>query len=275
MPRTATLVLSGLFLALIATAPLAQTVSSDVEINNAGALSSDPQGPSNAAVTSNLTFPGAATIDFSGDGFGKATQRPDGVGAVLADVLIANGQPVNHAVASTNWTETVTNNTGVSTNYTFDFFITPPSLRIADYARLEETDLYRPDVSFQVTILANGSPIFQSEAHLIGGVVSHVLNETGTSLSPAFVPGSVRFGYDFQPYADTIVLGPVAPGGSLTVEYQMVARVETPGFESGGRAQIGDPFDLDGTPGFSGTLTPGGPVPVEETTWGQIKSLYQ
>jgi hypothetical protein len=83
------------------------------------------------------------------------------------------------------------------------------------------------------------------------------------------------FGYDFQSYTDMINLGPVVAGGTMTVEYEMVVRVDTPGFEAGGRAQIGDPFDLDGSPGFSGTLLTGGPVPTEETTWGRVKSLYE
>jgi hypothetical protein len=55
----------------------------------------------------------------------------------------------------------------------------------------------------------------------------------------------------------------------------MVARVDTPGFEAGGSAEIGDPFNLDGTPGFTGELRPDDPVvPTESSTWGAIKSLY-
>ena len=275
MNRFVIVMLVGLLVALGATATVAQTVTSNVEGNDGGVFTSDPQGPSGSAVSSALSFAGAATLDFSGTGFGKADQRPDGVGAVLTDALFANGQTGNYVESRTKWTETVTNSTGTSTNYTFDFFITPPSLRIGDYAGLEDTDPSRPDVSYLVTIRANGVTVFESGANLIGGSVSHVLNETGISLGPSAVGSGSVFGYNFLPYADALTLGPVAAGGTLTVEYEMVVRVDTPGFEAGGRAQIGDPFDLDGAPGFSGTLSPGGPVPTEETTWGRVKSLYR
>jgi len=275
MVRIATALIS-LSLVLCTFSPAsAQSVSSLVEGNNNGVVTSDPQGPSSTVVTSSLSFPGSATIDFSQDGFGEAVQRPDGVGAVLVDALFANGQPGNSALAQTTWTETATNLSGVPTAYTFDFLITPASLRIGDFAGLEETDIQRPDVSFLATIRVDGVPVFVAGANLIGGSVSHVLNETGTSLSPTFVGGGTVFGYDFQGFADTLDLGAVAPGASITVEYEMIARVDTPGFEAGGRAQLGDPFDLDGTPGFSGSLTPGGPVSNESSSWGRIKSLYR
>ena len=114
----------------------------------------------------------------------------------------------------------------------------------------------------------------EASANLIGGFVSHVLVEGGTSLSPTFVPGSSIFGYDFQPYADVLNLGSFNPGETVTVEYEMRVSVDTPGFEAGGRAQIGDPFDLDGTPGFSGTFIGNGVVATESRSWGEVKSLF-
>jgi hypothetical protein len=274
MHRFVIATLVGFLGVVSATAALAQTVSSNVEGNNGGVLTSDPQGPSASAVSSGLTFSGTATLDFSGDGLGQAAIRPDGIGAVLADAIFVNGMTGNFVEARTLWTDTATNNTALPVNYVFDFLITPPSLRIADFAGLPDASNNAPDISFHVTIRANSVIVFEAEAHLIGGDLSHVLVETGTSLSPSFVPGSV-FGYDFQSYTDVIGLGAVAPGGTMTVEYEMVARVDTPGFEAGGRAQIGDPFDLDGTPGFSGTLMEETPLPTENASWGQVKSLYR
>jgi hypothetical protein len=266
--------LVGLFATFSSTATFAQTVFSNVEGVNGGVLTSDPQGPSGSAVSSGLSFAGSASLDFSQDGFGKAAQRPDGVGAVLADALFANGMIGNYVEARTTWSDTATNNSGGSIDYSFNFLITPPSLRIGDYAGLADTSSQRPDISFHVTISANSAIVFEAEAHLIGGDVSHVLIETGTSLNPTFVAGS-DFGYDFQPYSDTIGLGTVADGSSITVEYEMVARVDTPGYEAGGRAQIGDPFDLDGTPGFSGAILPDQTVAIENTLWGHMKNLYR
>ena len=274
MVRLAIAVIPAILAVLVTSQSSAQSVSSLVEGNNNGVVTSDPQGPSSSTVSSSLTFTGPFSVDFSQDGFGNAVQRPDGVGAVLVDAVFANGQSGNFVIARTTWTETATNNGGVPINYTFDFLITPPSLRIADFAGLEETDVFRPDVSFLATIRVDGAPVFVAGANLIGGFVSHVLNETGTSLSPIFVGSGSVFGYDFQGYADGLDLGVVAAGASITVEYEMIVRVDTPGFEAGGRAQLGDPFDLDGTPGFSGGLAPGGAVPTGASTWGRIKRLY-
>ncbi|NNF06037.1 MAG: hypothetical protein HKN21_04700 [Candidatus Eisenbacteria bacterium] len=271
MKKLATSLVAVLALGLSVSAVSAQTVSSNVEGLNDGVLTSDPQGPSATAVTSALTFIDTFTIDFSGDGFGRAVQRPDGIGAVVADALFANGQTGQYVEATTCWEETATNTSGAAQDYEFSFLITPPSLRVGDFAGASDLNPNRPEISFEATILVNGSVAFTAQAELLGGTVSHVLNETGTSLSPVFVgPGSV-FGYDFSPYADVLNLGSVPNGGSVTVKYIMKARVDTPGFELGGRAQIGDPFDLDGTPGFTGELMPSSPVATEESSWGQIK----
>jgi len=274
MTRFVTAALVGFLATVNGTATSAQTVFSTVEGVNGGVFTSDPQGPSGSAVNSGLSFAGSASLDFSVDGFGEAVQRPDGVGAVLADALFANGQTGNYVEARTSWTDTATNTSGGPIDYVFNFLITPPSLRIGDYAGISDTSPQRPDISFHVTISANNVVVFEAEAHLIGGDVSHVLNETGTSLTPSFVAGS-EFGYDFQAYSDILNLGTVANNSSITVVYEMVARVDTPGYEVGGRAQIGDPFDLDGTPGFSGTLMPDTTVAIENSTWGQIKSQYR
>jgi hypothetical protein len=257
------------------TAAGAQTCSSHVEGVNGGVLTSDPQGPSAAAVSSSLSFPGSASIDFSTDGFGEAVQRPDGVGAVLADALFANGQLGNYVEARTTWTKTATNTSASPISYVFDFFITPPSLRIADFARLPDASMNQVEVSFQATIRANGVVVFQAGAHLAGGDLSHVLTETGTSLSPTYILAGSAFGYDFSSHADVLNLGVVGPGGTMTVEYEMIARVDTPGFETGGQAKIGDPFDLDGTPGFTGSLDEDVPLPVEKVSWGRVKNVYR
>jgi len=259
---------------LFAAPVVAQTSSSSVVVDEDGVLSTDLQGPSAGAAESLIETVGAFTLDFGRAGIGSAKQRPDGIAAVLADGLFANGNPQNSIVSSTLWTDSATNTTAGPIVYEFDFLITPPSLRIGDFAGLEETDISRPDVSFDVEIRANGVPVFQASAHLIGGFVSHVLNETGTSLSPTFVGGGSVFGYDFQAYADVLNLGSFNPGETVTVEYEMTVSVDTPGFEAGGRAQIGDPFDLDGTPGFTGTFIGGGVVATESSSFGKVKSLF-
>jgi hypothetical protein len=259
---------------LLAAPASAQTVTTLVEGNDGGLVSSDPQGPLGTTVTSGIDFPGAFTVDFGRDGFGRAVQEPGGVGAVVADAIWANGLPGNYVVARSHWTDTATNAGSSPASYSFDFLIAPPELRIADFAGLEETDPQRPEVQFSAKITVNGVVLFEATAQLVGGSVSHALNETGTSLSPVFTGGGSVFGYDFSGYSDTLDLGSVAPGGSVIVEYEMIARVDTPGFEAGGRSNFGDPFNLGGAPGFSGAITPGGPVPTTERSFGQIKKQF-
>lgn len=275
MIRTRLLVPIASACLLLSSAVSAQTVSTFVEGNDGGTVTSDPQGPSAVAVTSGLDFPGAFTVDFGRDGFGRAVQEPGGVGAVVADAIWANGMTGNYVEARAHWIDTATNTGSGPVLYTFDFVIAPPSLRIADFAGLSDTDPQRPDVFFTATIKVNGVLAFEATAHLVGGISSHVLNETGTSLNPVFTGGGSVFGYDFSGYTDVLDLGAVAAGGSVTVEYEMIARVDTPGYEAGGRANFGDPFNLGGAPGFSGSILPGGPVPTADSSFGEIKSLYE
>lgn len=257
----------------------AQTVTSFVESDVAGTTTTDSQGPSATTVSSSLTVPQAGTLDFSDDGFGQATQRPSGVGGVISEALFANGGNLNSVVSRTTWSDTETNNSGAPTSYEFQYLITPARLRIGDFAGLEETDPTVPEISFEIVIRANGVAVFTAGATLRGGFVSHELIETGTSLNPSLTPNPLPpftsvFGYDFGSRADTIDLGSVDDGQSITVEYEMTATVFTPGFEAGGLAAIGDPFDLDGNPGFTGMIIPGGPVATEDSSWGEVKSLY-
>ncbi len=275
MNRFATIALAGLLVVFTAGGVDAQTVSAHVEGNNSGTFTSNPQGPSAAEVSSYLEFPGAAIVGFGRDAFGLATQRPTGVGGVVADAVWASGGTGNYVESRTLWTHSATNTGSTVTEFVFTFLVHPSQLRIADYAGLEETDPQRPDISFSLTIRANSVVIWNADAELIGGSVSHVLNESGTSLSPTPVGGGSIFGYDFASYGDMLSLGFFNPGETVTVEYEMIARVDSPGYECGGRAAVGDPFDLDGTPGFEGTITPGGPIPVRETSWGKIKELYR
>ena len=278
MARVALGVTIGLFTVTLLSGSVpvhAATVFSTVEANIDGVLSSDPKGPSSANVFSSLDFPDAGSLDFSDIGKGRASLRPDGAGAVYVEALFASGGTQNTVTARATWTESDTNNSAVPVAYDFQYLITPGSLRIGDYAGLEETDPSKPVISYQITIRANLVPVFSSSATLSGGFVSHLLIESGTSLNPSFVGGGSIFGYDFQSRADTIDLGFVGPGETITVEYEMIARVDTPGFEAGGLAQIGDPFDLDGSPGFEGALRANGAVSTEGSSWGQVKSLFK
>lgn len=57
---------------------------------------------------------------------------------------------------------------------------------------------------------------------------------------------SILLGYDIAAYDGLVALPAIEPYGELTLYYDMLARVDG-GTESGGRATLGDPFDLVGT----------------------------
>lgn len=258
-----------------ATAAVAQSVSSSVDANVAGVITSDTTALTSVADAQSALNPlGSASLDFARDGFGRAAQNRNGIGAVTVEAVFANADPNNSVVAHTLWTDSATNNTTGPVVYEFTYLIAPAQLRLADYAGASAGSPGAPDASFDLVIRSNGVVVFSSSASMVGGFNGHSFTETGTSLNPVFVPGSSVFGYDFDSAVGTINLGSFAPGQTVTVEYEMTASVVTAGFELGGRAAVGDPFDLSGTPGFTGTFIANGVVAVENESVGQLKSRY-
>ncbi|MEO8122496.1 MAG: PEP-CTERM sorting domain-containing protein [Burkholderiales bacterium] len=126
-------------------------------------------------------------------------------------------------------------------------FIKPGELAFSDFAGMGPTPP-TIDVSYWIELRLNGAPVFSSEALLHGGKNGHTLTESGTDLGGTYFadadfPSNVQ-GYRFDAYVATIPLGVLST--TDVVEYIMQARVSGPGFETGGRATIGDPFDLLG-----------------------------
>ena len=138
-------------------------------------------------------------------------------------------------------------------------FIKPGELTFSDFAGM---GLAAPaiEASYLIELTLNGVPVFSSQAALRGGVIEHTLTESGTDLGGTFFRDAVyEFnvrGYRFDPYITTIALGVLAI--TDVVEYILQARVSGPGFETGGRAIIGDPFDLAGE---GSSIRFAGPVP--------------
>ena len=276
---SAKLMLALLCLSLVsAPAALAQTVSSSVQANLAGVITTDEQTPTSTINALSFLVPAGVTTmeDFARAGYGRAAQNLDGVGAVACEGVFVNADPTNSIVSNTLWTTSATNTTTGPVSYAFNFVIAPPALRLADYAGLDALTPNAPTTTFILEIRSNGAVVFHAEASMVGGINGHNLTETGTSLNPVFVVGltSAVFGYDFDSVTDVIDLGSFNPGETVTVEYQMTASVVSGGFEVGGRAAVGDPFDLSGTPGFTGDLVTNTPVPVEDKSFGRVKAQY-
>ncbi len=175
--------------------------------------------------------------------------------ALSADATFYNGGSAVQSITSrTTWQESPL----VSGPNAITLFIKPGELTFSDFAGV---GLTAPtiEVSYLIELKLNGARVFYSEAMLRGGRVAHTLTESGTDLGGTFFadssfPSNVR-GYRFDPYTATIPLGVLTTADS--VEYIMEARVSGPGFETGGRATIGDPFDLTGggsTIAFTGAV---------------------
>jgi len=176
-----------------------------------------------------------------------ASQRETVLGlftALSADATFyAGGRIVQSMTARTTWQDSPL----AAGPNAITLFIKPGELAFSDFAGM---GLTAPtiDVSYSIELKLNGAPVFASEAVLHGGKNGHTLTKSGTDLGSTYFadadyPSNVQ-GYRFDAYVALIPLGVLAT--TDVVEYIMQARVSGPGFETGGRATIGDPFDLVG-----------------------------
>lgn len=90
--------------------------------------------------------------------------------------------------------------------------------------------------------------LFDFFVTLVGVGDGHDVNASANAeLTPYYDPWSLRLvGYDIAGYDGLVSLPAIAPYGELTLYYDMLARVDG-AYEAGGRAALGDPFDLVGT----------------------------
>lgn len=238
-------------------------------------IAEDPKsGPPPATLISSTTVGGGlnSNIDFSGDASANAVST-SGIGAVRADGVFAAGSsnPFVHELrAKASFGESVTNTTGATQDYFFDFNVFGPRLEIADFAFGADAT-----VQYSIEVLLNGLPIWDSAATLVGSGNGFTLTQSGTDLGATFFcvgaacnetsPGS-RFGFSFGDFSGQLALGPVADGSSFTLETIMNASVTALPFELGGLALIGDPNSIGSTPGVSGSVSTG-VIPVPAAVW--------
>lgn len=240
---------------LAASSAGAVTITTFAEATGPSGLvdSDSASGAPPASLFSEALDPNAGDITFTPPAFARAAQNALGFGAVEASGIWADGlDAANTLTATSSYSETVTNSSGGALSYTYDFFITAPQLRIADFA-------VGPTMtaSYLIEITLDGATLFSSAANLIGGAAGHKLNKSGTSLGGTLFGHSFEFGYDFDPLSDTLNLGTFADGESFILAYELRAFASGPGLETGAAARIGDPGDLDAA-GLSGTIRSSG-----------------
>ncbi len=229
----------------------------------------DPKSANSGSITSYVDLDtgtgGIGGFAVAADGRNSARGSADDQGnlAVRASWEAANGT-LNLYSAEARSSQTFVNSSGSTLDYSFTFSIPSGVLQVFDAASVDESSgLY---AKYIVSILLNGSAIWESAAELKGGRVSHTLTETGNDIGGNFFfDGSYTLGYEFGPFNDTVSLGSLLNGQSLTLDYMM--RVETGGrgSELGSHARFGDPNFVSTTPGLTGlvniTGSGGGQIP--------------
>lgn len=235
-----------------------------------GLVADDPaSGPPPATISSLVTTDRGFSVEFARDAFAAAAST-SGNGSVRADGVFAFPPGEHELQARATFGEVVTNTTGATQDYFFDFNVVGPLLEIDDY-------VFGPvaTIQYDITIELDGAPIWSSAAALVGGQPGFTLTQTGTDLGATFfclsagcteaTPGN-RFGYTFGDFSDRLSLGAFADGASFTLETILDVSVSSPPFEMGGLALIGDPSNIGTAPGVSGSVSVG-VIPVPAAVW--------
>lgn len=213
-------------------------------------LPADPPLTSTVSTTSGASLCGITGSCLAGQtstAHAVASQRETVFGnfsALTADgTFYRGGSNVQSITSRTTWQDSPL----VAGLNSITLFIKPGELTFSDFAGI---GLNAPTIeaSYLIELKLNGAPVFSSEAVLRGGKNGHTLTKNGTDLGDTYFadanfPSNVQ-GYRFDSYMATIPLGVLAT--TDVVEYVMQARISGPGFETGGRAVIGDPFDVAG-----------------------------
>lgn len=270
-PGTSHLAAGILAAALLAQSAGAVTLTTNADLTIDGTtILDDPNSAAGGAVTSTVIDPSAFSIDFNRDGYARAINI-DGVTAVDANALFADGLPLRHVMrAEAVFADTVTNTSGAAQDFFYDFTVFGPVLELGDFAGLE-TGPQEIRASYLIEIRVDGSAVWSSSATLRGGNVSSTLDQSGVILTSTAIGAPPVFGFDFDDLSTSVLLGNLADGASLDFEALVEVSVDTPGFEAGGRARIGDPGDVGTapTPGLSGVIraqdSGGSPVPAPGT----------
>lgn len=195
----------------------------------------------------------------------QAASSASGQLGVSTGFLGASGRDAELTAVST-WTETFDYSGGAAT---FDFFIAEAILGF------EANNVRGLKGSFEVEISLNGVALFSAGAAAVT-IASTPSDPTGIDLTltgpltatfdPNITdgPNPGGAGYRFAPFTGSLDLSPLT--GSNTLVYSMTVNVDGLIGETGAKASIGDPLNLDlQPPGALLTFDSGpGPTPVTE-----------
>jgi len=212
---------------------------------------------------------------YGGEISATASADDSGHSAAFAGWQTGIGGDNLHTEATTTWTDTLTANNGDGT-YSWDFTIT-------DGGRLTFYD-YCPGCSglvmtagYEIAIAVDGSEKWGSSFEISGSYETPPHNEvttthSGTQLGRHYYTDDNGYGYVnevgyvFSEYTDFVDLGFMHAGESVTLTYSMTAYASGQDYETSAQAYFGDPGDLTGGSGMSGSMSggSGGQQPVPE-----------
>ena len=172
-----------------------------------------------------------------------------GSSAVSAQGSIVNGQSGPfRAFASAKITQVAVNTSGTAQDYQYHFALSGPTLEL--------DDTLGAAAFYAATIKLNGIEIWSSTATLNGDYHgAYSLSQSGVDLGATFFNDGNNIGYGFGSYSNALALGTFQNGATVTVEAELQAWFEAPGYEISGFAQIGDPNDLTGGSGLGSSLS--------------------
>lgn len=158
----------------------------------------------------------SATVDQYGGSTGTASARGagDDTGWMYSR---AGGSGYWTSRASIQQSLSVTNTTGVSQSYSFDFLINRGSLS-AFFRGAPDTGEFA-EAGNEVSIRLNGTTLFMSSA-LLRNDAAGVTQTTGGTVLGTYTPGSDF--YNWGVYSDTLDLGVFSAGDSFTLTYEIV-----------------------------------------------------
>lgn len=275
MKLATTLWTAGLAFALCASSANAALLTTDAQylIGGATSITDGPHSASGGTVSSTVDLSSSEGADYAlsgGQGFAKAVNL-NGITAVEANGSFYTGGDRRSLTAEAVYSDTITNTSGVTQKYSYDFVVFGPTLAVGDYAYADVGDI---TATYVVDISVNGSSVWNSAATLSGGRAGHTLTKSGTDLGGTYFSdfGGHVFGYEFDDFVTDLLLGTLADGESLDFEASVFVKADALPYELGARAFVGDPGDIGGTPGLNGNIvaTPTGgpgpsPVPEPET----------
>jgi hypothetical protein len=245
--------------------PVTVAVESSVTINDNGTIASTSEGPS-ATVSSSL-YEGNSSGNAQGNNLGSS-------------YLTASSYSKVGTVSSTlHQLAKVTNDTGSTQSFTFDFFINQGSLSTYGYYNgLSGSDFL--SASYSANILVNGVSIWSSSATLTTDATKSELTTSGTQLGTYWAESNY---YSWSPFSSSISLGTFASGDEFTLDYFITTSVTNSifsldscdGYGSGygygygygcysyqsSYAQFGDPFEFNSAPINDQTITTSVSVP--------------